>query len=138
MLQHDKFKIVGLLARFFLQKNTSLFRPQFPLYRPNAKLAKQFRSVLSCEVVASKKNFVGNVLLLGFELSVKKLPVASFLAPAWKRASTRKAFLSKRSKSLSLRQEKKECVSILSFFSACAVMQYVSKIDASIRGSTTK
>ena len=71
-------------ARFFLQKNTSLFRPQFPFYRPNAKLAKQFRSVLSCEVVATKKNFVGNLLLLGFELSVKKIASGKFFSAGMK------------------------------------------------------
>ncbi len=77
-------EIIGLFARFFLQKNTSLFRPQFPFYRPNAKLAKQFRSVLSCEVVATKKNFVGNVLLLGFELSVKKVARGKFFSAGMK------------------------------------------------------
>ena len=55
-------EIVGLLARFFYAKNAALFRPQFPSYRPNAKLLNQFRSVLSCEEIATKKGFVGNIL----------------------------------------------------------------------------
>ena len=118
-LSAPRKEIVGLLARFFLQKNTSLFRPQFPLYRPNAKLAKQFRSVLSCEVDASKKSFVGNVLLLGFELSVKKVASGKFFSASVKASiDPRSVACEAEQIPLSAPRKKRECVSSLSFFSA--------------------
>ena len=57
-------KLSGFWLDFFMQKNAALFRPQFPSYRPNAKLINQFRSVLSCEEIATKKDFVGNILII--------------------------------------------------------------------------
>ena len=46
---------------FCFTKNAALYRSQFSLYRPNAKLALQFRSVLSCEVSAAKIFFVKKI-----------------------------------------------------------------------------
>ena len=50
----------------FYSKNAALLRSQFLLHRPNAKYALQFRSVLSCEVFASKFILVGNLACFVF------------------------------------------------------------------------
>ena len=78
-------------------------------------------------------------MLLGFELSVKKVASGKFFSTGVK------ASIDPRSVSCEAEQippsaprKKRECVSSLSFFSAYAIMQYISKIDANIRGSTTK
>ncbi len=73
------------MARFFVTKKYSAFLLAIFAIPTKRKIVKQFWSVLSCEEISAKEVMEVNDKYKGIELSVKKkLPVASFLAPACK------------------------------------------------------
>ena len=105
---------------FCLYKKCSALMPAICLLPTKREIVLQFRSVLSCEVIATKIYNRKNYLVAGLERSVKKCTSGTFLATGVKASIDPQRRLAKRSKSRHPHQEKKRVSMAVSlFFCVC-------------------